>query len=69
MWDTIESKLFPIEYTHHDTNQIDKVREQKLKREAAIICELKLKYDCWLREHWEGGGAKYQHCKYQISFS
>ena len=25
------NKLFPIEYTYHDSNQADKAREQKLK--------------------------------------
>ena len=25
------NKLFPIEYTYHDTNQTDKAREQKLR--------------------------------------
>ena len=29
------NKLFPTEYTHHDTNQTDKACEQKLRREAA----------------------------------
>ena len=40
------NKLFPTEYTYHDTNQTDKAREQKLRREAAVIGELKRKYDC-----------------------
>ena len=40
------NKLFPAEYTYHDTNQTDKAREQKLRREAAVIGELKRKYDC-----------------------
>ena len=35
------NKLFPTEYTYHDTNQTDKAREQKLRREAAVIDELK----------------------------
>ena len=35
------TKLFPTEYTYHDTNQTDKAREQKLRREAAVIDELK----------------------------
>ena len=39
-------QLFPTEYTYHDTNQTDKAREQKSKREAAVIGELKRKYDC-----------------------
>ena len=34
------------EYTYHDTNQTDKAREQKLRREAVVIGELKRKYDC-----------------------
>ena len=36
-------KLFRIEYTYHDTNQTDKTREQKLRREAAVINKLKRK--------------------------
>ena len=32
--------------THHDTNQTDKAKEQKLIRKAAVIGELKRKYDC-----------------------
>ena len=39
------NKLIPTEYTY-DTNQTDKAREQKLRREAAVIGELKRKYDC-----------------------
>ena len=35
------NKLFSTEYTYHDTNQTDKAREQKLRREAAVIGELK----------------------------
>ena len=40
------NKLFPTEYTYNDTNQTDKAREQKLRQKAAIIVELKRKYDC-----------------------
>ena len=40
------NKLFSIEYTYHDTRQTDKAREQKLKWEAAIVSELKKKYEC-----------------------
>ena len=40
------NKLFPTEYTYHDTNQTDKEREQNLRREAAVTGALKLKYDC-----------------------
>ena len=39
-------KLFTAENTYHPTNQTDKVREQKLRREAAIIDELKRKHEC-----------------------
>ena len=39
-------KLFPIEYAYHDTNQTDKAREKKLRWEAAVIGELKRKYEC-----------------------
>ena len=40
------TKLFPTEYTYHDTNQTDKARGQKLRRKADAIGELKRKYDC-----------------------
>ena len=40
------NKLFRTEYTYHDTNQTEKARKQKLRREAAVIGELKRKYDC-----------------------
>ena len=40
------NKLFPTKYTYHETNQTDKAREQKLRWEAAVIRELKRKYDC-----------------------
>ena len=39
------NKLFPTEYTY-DTNQTDKAREQRLRQEAAVIDELKRKYEC-----------------------
>ena len=39
------NKLFPIEYTYHDTNQTDKARAQKLRWEAAVIGELNRKYE------------------------
>ena len=42
----IINKLFPTEYTYHDTNQTDKAREQNLRREAVVIDQLKRKYDC-----------------------
>ena len=57
------NKLFPIEYTYHDTNQTDKAREQKLRWEATVIGKLKGKYGYYLREHWEGGGI-FDHWKY-----
>ena len=40
------NKLFPIKYTYHDTNKTDKAREQKLRWEAAVIGELRRKYEC-----------------------
>ena len=40
------NKLFPIENTYYDTNQTDMVMELKLRREAAVIVELKRKYEC-----------------------
>ena len=40
------NKLFPIEYTYYDTNQTDKARERKFRWEAAVIGELKRKYEC-----------------------
>ena len=50
-------------HTYHDTNQIDKAREQKLRWEAAIIGEVKRKYECELHEHWERGDV-FEHYKY-----
>ena len=40
------NKFFTVRNTHHDTNQADKGREKKLRREAAVIGELKIKYIC-----------------------
>ena len=40
------NKLFTVENTYHDTNQTDKVREQKLRGETAVIAELKRKCEC-----------------------
>ena len=37
------NKLFTVENTYHDTDQTNKEREQKLRREAAVIGELKRK--------------------------
>ena len=39
------NKLFTVKNSCHDTNQTDKAREQKLRREAAIIGELKMEYE------------------------
>ena len=36
------NKLFTVKNTYHDANQTDKAREQKLRQEAAVICELML---------------------------
>ena len=40
------NKVFPIEYTYHDTNQTGKAREHKLRQEAAVIGELNRKHEC-----------------------
>ena len=40
------NKLFTVENSYHDTDQTNKTREQKLRREAAVIGELKRKYGC-----------------------
>ena len=40
------NKLFPAEYTYHDTNQTDKAKEQKLRWKTAVSGKLKRKYDC-----------------------
>ena len=40
------NKLFTVKNSCHDTNQTGKAREQKLRREAAVIGELKIKYEC-----------------------
>ena len=39
------NKLFTVKNTYHDTNQTYRAREQKLRREAAVISELKIKYE------------------------
>ena len=57
------NKLFTVKNTQHDTNQTDKAREQKLRREATVIGELKIKYECQLLEHWEGIGV-FEHYKH-----
>ena len=38
------NKLFTVKNTQHDTNKTDK--EQKLRRDAAVTGELKMKYEC-----------------------
>ena len=38
--------VFTIESTFLDTNQTKKAMEQKFRREAAVIGELKRKYEC-----------------------
>ena len=40
------NKLFRVTNTYHDTDQKDKVKKQKLRREAAVIGELKIKHEC-----------------------
>ena len=39
------NKLFTVKNIYHDTNQTDKAREQKLRREAFVTGELKRKYE------------------------
>ena len=40
------NKFFPIEYTYQEIYQTDKARGQNLRWEAAVIGELKRKYEC-----------------------
>ena len=40
------NKLFSTEYSYHNTKQTDKTREQKLRREAAVVSKLKRKHNC-----------------------
>ena len=40
------NKLFTVKNTYYDTNQNDKAREQKLRREAAVTGKQKRKYKC-----------------------
>ena len=40
------NKLFTTENTYYSTNQTDKGREQKFRREGAVIGEQKRKYEC-----------------------
>ena len=39
------NKLCIVKNTCYDTNQTDKAREQKLRREASVIAELKMIYE------------------------
>ena len=39
------NNLFTVENTCHDTNQTDKVREQKFRREAAVVVKQRRKYE------------------------
>ena len=49
------NKLFTVENTYNDTNQTGEAMGQKLRREAGAIEKQKIKYECYLLEHWEGG--------------
>ena len=40
------NELFPFENTYQDTNQTGMARQQKLRRAAAVIGELKRKCEC-----------------------
>ena len=40
------NKLFTVENTYYNTDQTNKAREQKLRREAPVTGELKRKYEC-----------------------
>ena len=40
------NKLFPIENTYQGTNQTGMARQQKLRREAAVIGGVKRKCEC-----------------------
>ena len=37
---------FSTEYSYHNTKQTDKTREQKLRRESAVVSKLKRKHNC-----------------------
>ena len=39
------NKLFTVKNTYNDTNQTYRAREQKLRQEAAVTSELKIKYE------------------------
>ena len=49
------NKLFPIKNIYQDTKQMGMAREQKLRRETAVIGKLKRKYKCCLRQQWGKG--------------
>ena len=40
------NESFTVKNTYHDNDQTDNAKEQKLRREAAVIGELKIKYEC-----------------------
>ena len=54
------NKFFTVENTYHDTNQTDKAKEQKLRREVAVLRE-NMNFNCV--KIGERGGV-FQHCKY-----
>ena len=39
------NKLLPFENTYQDTKQTSMARQQMLRREAPVVCELKRKYE------------------------
>ena len=40
------NEIFTVKNIYHDNDQTDKAKEQKLRREAAVIGELTIKYEC-----------------------
>ena len=56
------NEVFPTENADQDNNKTDKAREQKLRRQAVVVGELKRKCQSELREHW--GGGVFEHHKY-----
>ena len=56
------NKLLPTEFAYHDINQTNKAKEQKLKRAAAVIDQLKRK--TWLLTAWAMEGRRaFENCK------
>ena len=61
------NKLFIVENAYHGTNQTDKAREQKLRREARSSRNCWTKKKIWMLTAWiMGGEGAFQHFTFNI---